>query len=64
MAVACYSPLKQLSRLGEQQKGILSEEDLLKIGHERIRREEQALKSANGYLFCDTSPLTTLGNSI
>jgi HTH-type transcriptional repressor of NAD biosynthesis genes len=49
--------------LWEQQKGILSEEDLLKIGHEQIRREEQALRSANGYLFCDTSPLTTLGYS-
>jgi HTH-type transcriptional repressor of NAD biosynthesis genes len=50
--------------LWEQQKGILSEEDLMKIGHEQIRREEQALKLANGYLFCDTSPLTTLGYSL
>jgi HTH-type transcriptional regulator, transcriptional repressor of NAD biosynthesis genes len=39
----------------------MSEEDLLKVGHEQIRREQQALSSANGYLFCDTSPLTTAG---
>jgi NadR type nicotinamide-nucleotide adenylyltransferase len=47
--------------LWEQQHGEMSEEDLLKVGHEQIRREEQALLSANGYLFCDTSPLTTAG---
>jgi HTH-type transcriptional regulator, transcriptional repressor of NAD biosynthesis genes len=47
--------------LWEQQHGGMSEEDLLKVGHEQIRREEQALSSANGYLFCDTSPLTTAG---
>ena len=50
--------------LWEQQKGILSEEDLLKIGQEQIRREEQVLRFANRYLFCDTSPLTTLGYSL
>ena len=50
--------------LWEQQKGILTEDDLLKIGQEQIRREEQALRSANGYLFCDTSPLTTAGYSL
>ncbi|HMD29090.1 MAG TPA: AAA family ATPase [Steroidobacteraceae bacterium] len=47
--------------LWEQQHGEMSEEDLLKVGHEQIRREQQALSSANGYLFCDTSPLTTAG---
>jgi HTH-type transcriptional repressor of NAD biosynthesis genes len=50
--------------LWEQQNGVMSEEDLLKIGHEQIRREEEALCSANRYLFCDTSPLTTLGYSL
>jgi len=50
--------------LWERQKGILSEDDLLKISHEQIRREEEALGSANRYLFCDTSPLTTLGYSL
>jgi HTH-type transcriptional regulator, transcriptional repressor of NAD biosynthesis genes len=34
---------------------------LLKIAHEQIRREEAALHSANRFLFCDTSPLTTAG---
>ena len=47
--------------LWEQQHGEMSEKDLLKVGHEQICREEQALSSANGYLFCDTSPLTTAG---
>lgn len=47
--------------LWEQQCGVLSEVDLLKIGHEQIRREEAALRSAQKYLFCDTSPLTTAG---
>ncbi len=47
--------------LWEQQHGEMSEADLLKVGHEQIRREDQALSSANGYLFCDTSPLTTAG---
>ncbi len=47
--------------LWEQQKGTMSKEDLLKIGYEQIRREEEALSSANRYLFCDTSPLTTAG---
>jgi len=40
---------------------VMSEDDLLKIAHEQIHREEMALKSANRYLFCDTSPLTTAG---
>jgi HTH-type transcriptional repressor of NAD biosynthesis genes len=47
--------------LWEQQHGEMSEEDLLKVGYEQICREQQALSSANGYLFCDTSPLTTAG---
>jgi HTH-type transcriptional regulator, transcriptional repressor of NAD biosynthesis genes len=47
--------------LWEEQSGVLSEADLTKIGHEQIRREDAALRSANRYLFCDTSPLTTAG---
>ncbi len=47
--------------LWEQQHGSMSEADLLKVGYEQIRREDEALSSANGYLFCDTSPLTTAG---
>jgi HTH-type transcriptional repressor of NAD biosynthesis genes len=47
--------------LWEQQNGTMSEADLLMVGHEQIRREQDALGSANHYLFCDTSPLTTAG---
>jgi HTH-type transcriptional repressor of NAD biosynthesis genes len=47
--------------LWERQSGALSEADLVTIGHEQIRREEDALRSADQYLFCDTSPLTTAG---
>jgi HTH-type transcriptional repressor of NAD biosynthesis genes len=50
--------------LWEQQRGNLSESDLLKIGQEQIRREEASLRVANTYLFCDTSPLTTAGYSL
>jgi NadR type nicotinamide-nucleotide adenylyltransferase len=49
--------------LWERQSGILSESDLLKIAHEQICREEAGLRLANRYLFCDTSPLTTVGYS-
>jgi HTH-type transcriptional repressor of NAD biosynthesis genes len=35
--------------LWEEQKGTVSEEDLLKIGYEQISREEEALSSANRY---------------
>lgn len=49
--------------LWDRQAGILSESDLTHIGHEQIRREEDALRRANRYLFCDTSPLTTAGYS-
>ena len=49
--------------LWEQQSGVLSEADLLRIGHEQVRREEAELLNADRFLFCDTSPLTTLGYS-
>jgi NadR type nicotinamide-nucleotide adenylyltransferase len=47
--------------LRERKSGVLSEADLVTIGHEQIRREEEAPRSADQYLFCDTSPLTTSG---
>jgi NadR type nicotinamide-nucleotide adenylyltransferase len=50
--------------LWERQNGILSQEDLLQIGREQIRREEDGVRAANGILFCDTSPLTTAGYSL
>jgi HTH-type transcriptional regulator, transcriptional repressor of NAD biosynthesis genes len=49
--------------LWEAQCGVLSDQDLLKIAREQIRREEDCLRLAQRYLFCDTSPLTTLGYS-
>jgi HTH-type transcriptional regulator, transcriptional repressor of NAD biosynthesis genes len=50
--------------LWELQKGVMTEDDLLKIGVEQTRREEAALESSNRFLFCDTSPLTTAGYSL
>jgi NadR type nicotinamide-nucleotide adenylyltransferase len=50
--------------LWEKQQGVLSEKDLDRIAHEQIRREDEASRQANRYLFCDTSPLTTMGYSL
>ena len=48
--------------LWEQRDGKLAFEDMLAIAQEQIQREESALlsPSTHRYLFCDTSPLTTL----
>lgn len=46
--------------LWERQAGQLSQSDLDHIAEEQARREQAALPSAHRYLFCDTSPLTTL----
>ena len=46
--------------LWEARDGQLVYEDLLEIGREQIAREERALLTAQRFLFCDTSPLTTL----
>lgn len=40
--------------------GQLTFDDLLFIGRKQVAREEQLARRANRYLFCDTSPLTTL----
>jgi NadR type nicotinamide-nucleotide adenylyltransferase len=40
--------------------GLLRFEDLAAIACEQIRREQMAAASARRWLFCDTSPLTTL----
>ncbi|HUG12762.1 MAG TPA: AAA family ATPase, partial [Opitutaceae bacterium] len=40
--------------------GTLAFEDMRHIAGEQIRREESALMQSNRWLFCDTSPLTTL----
>lgn len=46
--------------LWEAKQGALEYEDFVQIAREQIRREDSALPSGRGFLFCDTSPLTTL----
>lgn len=46
--------------LWEAKNGKLAFDDLLQIGLRQVALEEQAAGSAHRYLFCDTSPLTTL----
>jgi HTH-type transcriptional repressor of NAD biosynthesis genes len=50
--------------LWEARRGVLNYEDLFFIAHEQIRREERAVDTARRFLFCDTSPLTTLFYSL
>jgi len=40
--------------------GHLFFDDMLEIGHIQLERESEAIFSANHYLLCDTSPLTTI----
>ena len=44
----------------EQRDGHLVYEDMLDIGRCQVGREDEAAGHANRFLFCDTSPLTTL----
>ncbi|TLD70971.1 ATPase [Phragmitibacter flavus] len=46
--------------LWEQQSGTLHYDDLLKIARTQTAREDLATRKASEFLFCDTSPLTTL----
>ena len=46
--------------LWELKKGALVFDDMLQIAERQIAAEEEAAGRANRYLFCDTSPLTTL----
>jgi HTH-type transcriptional regulator, transcriptional repressor of NAD biosynthesis genes len=46
--------------LWEAKGGALTYEDLSHIGDAQVAAEEQALRRARRFLFCDTSPLTTL----
>ena len=46
--------------LWEAKSGVLVFDDLLHIAEEQLRREQAALLRARQYVFCDTSPLTTL----
>jgi HTH-type transcriptional regulator, transcriptional repressor of NAD biosynthesis genes len=50
--------------LWEARKGALTFEDMTLIAQEQIRREESATDVARGFVFCDTSPLTTLFYSL
>jgi HTH-type transcriptional regulator, transcriptional repressor of NAD biosynthesis genes len=46
--------------LWEAKQGALTFEDMRAIAETQIQREAEALLRANRFLFCDTSPLTTL----
>lgn len=46
--------------LWEQRAGALIEEDMLHIAHAQVAREDALSLEANGWLICDTTPLTTL----
>jgi NadR type nicotinamide-nucleotide adenylyltransferase len=50
--------------LWEAKKGVLLYEDLPLIARVQIRREEGAVDVARAFIFCDTSPLTTLFYSL
>jgi HTH-type transcriptional regulator, transcriptional repressor of NAD biosynthesis genes len=50
--------------LWEAKKGALVYKDLNLIAREQIRREESAIDVARAFVFCDTSPLTTLFYSL
>ncbi len=46
--------------LWEARQGALTFEDMAAIADEQIRREDRATENARRYLFCDSTPLTTL----
>lgn len=46
--------------LWDKKAGALIYDDLLSIAQRQIEREEQQARIANRFLFCDTTPLTTL----
>jgi len=46
--------------LWEEKDGALMYEDMLRIGRRQVAAEDQACRQAKRFLFCDTSPLTTL----
>jgi nicotinamide riboside kinase len=46
--------------LWDEKSGRLAFDDMLHIAKTQIEREEQAARQSNRFLFCDTSPLTTL----
>lgn len=44
--------------------GVLSFDDLREIAEVQVAREDRLTQDANRFLFCDTTPLTTLGYSM
>lgn len=48
----------------EERQGHLEYGDLLEIAREQVRREDAAARGASVFLFCDTTPLTTLFYSL
>ncbi|OQW86042.1 MAG: hypothetical protein BWK72_19170 [Rhodoferax ferrireducens] len=50
--------------LWEQKHGQLSFDDLLLIGQRQVEREMRLAETANRFLICDTTPLTTLFYSL
>jgi NadR type nicotinamide-nucleotide adenylyltransferase len=46
--------------LWEARNGLLAFDDMLRIARRQVALEEEAARRANRFLFCDTSPLTTL----
>jgi NadR type nicotinamide-nucleotide adenylyltransferase len=46
--------------LWEEKDGRLVAEDMLRIAQVQVEREDEAAGHSNRFLFCDTSPLTTL----
>ena len=50
--------------LWDAKGGALEYEDMSKIAREQIRREEEAVARARGFVVCDTTPLTTLFYSV
>lgn len=50
--------------LWEAKNGNLAYDDMTFIAREQIRREDAAVDVARGFVFCDTSPLTTLFYSL
>jgi HTH-type transcriptional regulator, transcriptional repressor of NAD biosynthesis genes len=50
--------------LWEAKEGALAYEDMVAIAREQIRREEDAARLGRAFVFCDTSPLTTLFYSL
>jgi HTH-type transcriptional regulator, transcriptional repressor of NAD biosynthesis genes len=50
--------------LWEAKKGQLGYDDMMRIAREQILREERLAETARAFVFCDTSPLTTLFYSV